>query len=226
MATETRTYPKISRKSWFLVRDRLKKSIPTAITPTLITSLSHMEDASARSNVINPLRELKLVDEENKPTALAERWRHDDDYAQVCTEIRENTYPKDLIEAFPAPDVSNKEAIKRWFMKAGQVGEKAAGMYTDTYLLLSEGNPNPRETASVTAPSRKRADAPRPIKTRPAEKGDLPKASNPIEEPPLHKKRMPSIHIDVQVHISPETSPEQIDHIFESMAKHLGTYVQ
>ena len=31
----------------------------------------------------------------------------------------------------------------------------------------------------------------------------------------------PSIHIDIQIHISPEVSPEQIDKIFESMAKHI-----
>ena len=32
----------------------------------------------------------------------------------------------------------------------------------------------------------------------------------------------PSIHIDVQIHISPESSAEQINQIFESMGKHLG----
>ncbi len=31
----------------------------------------------------------------------------------------------------------------------------------------------------------------------------------------------PSIHIDIQVHIAPEASTEQIDHVFASMAKHL-----
>ena len=31
----------------------------------------------------------------------------------------------------------------------------------------------------------------------------------------------PSLHIDVQIHISPESSSEQIDQIFASMAKHL-----
>lgn len=31
----------------------------------------------------------------------------------------------------------------------------------------------------------------------------------------------PSLHIDIQVHISPDSSPEQIDKIFESMANHL-----
>jgi len=31
----------------------------------------------------------------------------------------------------------------------------------------------------------------------------------------------PKLHVDIQIHISPDSSPEQIDKIFESMAKHL-----
>lgn len=31
----------------------------------------------------------------------------------------------------------------------------------------------------------------------------------------------PEVHIDIQIHISPESTAEQIDKIFESMAKHL-----
>jgi len=33
--------------------------------------------------------------------------------------------------------------------------------------------------------------------------------------------RQPSVHIDLQIHISPEATPEQIDHIFESISRHL-----
>ena len=33
--------------------------------------------------------------------------------------------------------------------------------------------------------------------------------------------RQPSVHIDFQIHISPEASPEQIDQIFASMRRHL-----
>lgn len=32
---------------------------------------------------------------------------------------------------------------------------------------------------------------------------------------------VPSVHIDLQIHISPEASAEQIDTIFASIAKHL-----
>ncbi|MDN7619565.1 hypothetical protein QZM39_06950 [Burkholderia cenocepacia] len=42
--------------------------------------------------------------------------------------------------------------------------------------------------------------------------------------PPVGSAFSPKLHIDVQIHISPESSAEQIDKIFESMAKHLKDF--
>jgi glycine cleavage system regulatory protein len=36
-----------------------------------------------------------------------------------------------------------------------------------------------------------------------------------------HTSLGPALHIDIQIHISPEASADQIDQIFASMAKHL-----
>ncbi len=237
MATAA-TYPKISKKLWWLIRDRFKKTLPTVVTTTLVTSLSSMEEASARSNVLSPLRELGLLDQENEPTDLATRWRHDDEYAAVCHEIRKETYPAELIEAFPEPGASHKEKIKTWFMKVGNVGESAARMYADTYLLLSQADPTKREeTASSAAPARtvksKATIASKtrtPVVSKPSESNSI--APEQVKQHPPEAPasaghhRVPAIHIDVQVHISPDTSAEQIDRIFESMAKHLGAYIK
>ena len=232
MAT-TATYPKISRKLWWLLRERFKKSVPSVVTPTLVTSLAPMKDGSARSNVISPLRDLGLLDVENRPTELAARWRHDDEYAYVCHEIRQKTYPPELIEAFSEPELTQKEQIKTWFMKRGDVGEVAAKMYADTYLLLSQADPTGVEEKTTASSTRRtpgpanKAESKRPTKHSPvqepvtAQTAQL--ANNP--ETTTHR-RLPAIHIDVQVHISPDTSPEQIDRIFESMAKHLGTFTK
>lgn len=238
MATEIKgkTYPKISRKLWWLIRDRLVKSIPSVVTPTLVTSLAQMAESSARSNVIAPLRELGLLDAENKPTELAQRWRHDDEYKTVCHEIRENTYPQELVEAFPDAGPESKEAIKNWFMKKGQVGEVAAKMYADTYILLCQADLNGKTDSSL--PSTK--STPRPSKITKREKttsaasaaltttSQEPTTLSTLEHQGAHssQRRLPAIHIDVQVHISPDTSSDQIDRIFESMAKHLGTYIK
>jgi hypothetical protein len=192
-----------------------------------------MADASARSNVISPLRDLGLLDQDNKPTPLATRWRHDDEYAAVCHEIRQKTYPHELVDAFPEADASQKEPIKNWFMKVGQVGEVAAKMYTDTYLLLTQADATKVEEKSATASPQRASRPTPPSKTRrsaeAAQNSIAPTAPvPPIVEAhaPTQQRRMPAIHIDVQVHISPDTSPEQIDRIFESMAKHLGNFTK
>jgi len=229
----TATYPKISRKLWWLLRERFKKSIPSMVTPTLVTSLAKMTDASARSNVMSPLRDLGLLDQDNKPTDLATRWRHDDEYVSVCHEIRQKTYPHELIEAFSEADASQKEQIKSWFMKVGHVGESAARMYTDTYLLLTQADPE-RIDEKFSTPTPHRPTGPAP-KTENKRSGRVPTIPAAVKTPTAESadnqgttthRRLPAIHIDVQVHISPDTSPEQIDRIFESMAKHLGTFTK
>lgn len=57
----------------------------------------------------------------------------------------------------------------------------------------------------------------------------VPAARPTHAQPQLHAAASgptPSVHIDIQIHISPEASPDQIDQIFKSMAKHLyGTKV-
>lgn len=228
-----KTYPKISRKIWWLLRDRLKKSVPSTISPTIISALTPMADASARANVIAPLRELGLIDVGAKPTELAERWRHDDEYTKVCHEIRAMVYPRELIEAFPEASPSQREAVKSWFMKVGQVGEGAAGKYTDTYMLLSDASPSkPSEKPQPDSVAR----AARAVSKAKAERAPVPsKPRAPSVQPPstqlpaetgTHARRLPAIHIDVQVHISPDTPPDQIDRIFESMAKHLGSFIK
>lgn len=78
---------------------------------------------------------------------------------------------------------------------------------------------------------RKRVTTSRTTSTKPteadkptiSEKPPLPEKLSSIEKPPILKdeSRIPSLHIDIQVHISPQSSDTQIDKVFESMAKHL-----
>ena len=41
------------------------------------------------------------------------------------------------------------------------------------------------------------------------------------EKPKIYVKNRPDIHIDLQIHISPESTTEQIETIFACMAKHI-----
>lgn len=56
--------------------------------------------------------------------------------------------------------------------------------------------------------------------TKKAETEDI--VSKPKETPvQTERPSQPSVHIDFQIHISPEATPEQIDQIFDSMRRHL-----
>lgn len=123
-------------------------------------------------------------------------------------------------------------------MKVGHVGESAARMYADTYLLLSQADPTKsEETTSSAKPSgavKSKVTAATKTKAAVAKKPSetLSSVTEQIKQQPTESpassshRRVPAIHIDVQVHISPDTSAEQIDRIFESMAKHLGSYIK
>jgi len=98
MAEQT-SYPMFSEKSWWIVRDKFKASIPASVTTNYVKTLLTLgSDASANNNVILPMKRLGLIDEENKPTALANDWRLDDKYQTVCKTIVKNIYPTELLE--------------------------------------------------------------------------------------------------------------------------------
>lgn len=78
-------------------------------------------------------------------------------------------------------------------------------------------NPSSWRPTIKQRPSRTRATAPSPP-AKNIESGAIPIES---KEFITTKEEQPSIHIDFQIHISPETTPEQIDQIFTSMRRHL-----
>ena len=81
MAEQNNSFPTISEKNWWTIRERFKSSLPSVVSTTYIKSLLSMaNDNSANSNVISPLKRIGLIDDENKPTALANDWRIDDKY--------------------------------------------------------------------------------------------------------------------------------------------------
>jgi hypothetical protein len=226
------SYPKISRNTWSKLRARFKKSIPSVVTPAFVNSVVTMADQSALSNVINPLQLLGIIDDQRKPTDLASQWRHDDEYPAVCKIIRERIYPQDLLDTYPGGDAAEKPGIARWFMKSAGVGDAAARMFADTYSILAQGDlARLEEKVASTSSGGKRNNTTQAARKAAPAKASEPIAqleeSAPLPEKPAHSKplgRFPAVHIDVQVHISPDTSAEQIDRIFESMAKHLGNF--
>jgi hypothetical protein len=184
-----------------------------------------MTPQSATVNVIRPLRAVGLIDEENRPTERARHWRDDNQYADVCNEIRHAVYPEELLDLFPGPEVDRSQA-ERWFANHTGQGQTAVQHMARFFALLTRADPS--ESERTPSDPREKKDGPKPKRSqRPTEAKALDSEAAKELAPaisaaqPSYATRRPSLHIDIQIHISPESSAEQIDHIFASMAKHL-----
>jgi len=208
------TYPAIPVKHWWTLRKRFQQSIPSTVTPGFLTTTLGMKEQSAKANIIPSLVMMGIIDQEGKPRERAARWRDDVEYPEVCREIRNELYPQELLDAVPGPSV-DRPAVERWFASRTGVGQVAARRFALVYELLTIATlPEKRETPPMPAKPKS------PVK---------PKAKSSVSDESAAKEKellalsdtVPSIHIDIQIHVSPDAKPDQIDQIFASMAKHL-----
>lgn len=217
---DKQTYPMISEKNWWDLRNQFKKTIPSNVNPSYVKSLlGFNSDDSARNNIILPLKQLGIIDEEGKPTALANEWRSDEKYENACKAMLTAIYPQELTDLFPDEEIDSSR-VKAWFMDTASIGQSAAGKIANTFILI--------RTAKVKEPTAKKAAAPKNGAPKKKTRVTMPVPDAPSIQPqkaPAQDQSAgvvsPSVHIDIQVHISPDASAEQIDKIFESMAKHL-----
>lgn len=235
MTDEKKSYPKIPRNNWFLLRDKFKQRTPEKVSPSYVATALGMSEASASANIIPPLRTFALIDDDGKPTDLAFDWRDDEKYPEVCKTILERVYPQELRDIFHNPADINVKGIESWFARQTKSGEAAAKKSAAAYVMLLEADlskakatKDPKsskqnsgvEKKTVKQPAQKAA-ASASLAAKKAERQETP--TTPDATPGTGGKPTfsPKLHVDIQIHISPDSSPEQIDKIFESMAKHL-----
>jgi hypothetical protein len=215
------TYPRIPAKIWWQLRAAASRSPPKEITTSYLESLLGISEGTAQ-NLLPNLRVIGLIDSNNKTQPLIHEWRDDETYAKACGVMLERVYPDELRNLAPAPN-PDRSQVMRWIMRKTMTGETSTSQMAAFYLLLAKGDPVDGEVAeNGDAPKPKAKPKPAPPDAKRAVRPAAPE--KPVEEahppaPPKH--RAPSMHIDMQIHISPQASPEQIEAIFASMAKHL-----
>lgn len=239
MANGDASFPKISVSSWWKLRELFRNKVPAIVTPSYLASALSMEESSAKSNVIGPFKKIGIIGDDGKPTDLAYDWRDDHKYHQVCTSLIESCYPQELKDLFHTPD-ANLQKLTSWFMNSARCGEPAAKHFARFYLLLLKADPNEIEIKAVKKESSKKsAVAPQKAAVKKATKPPAiapsgiahtePSTTTPAttaQHQPVKTilNNSPELHINVQLHISPESSADQIDKIFASMAKHLKDF--
>jgi len=212
---QRKTYPVIPAKHWWSLRNRFQQSIPNAVTPGFLATTLGMKEQSAKGNIIPSLVVMGIIDQEGKPTDRAVRWRDDVEYSEVCREIRNELYPQELLDSMPGPSI-DRSAVERWFATKTGLGDTAVKRFAVVYELLAKATvPEKREASPISARPRP------PTKRRPSKKASEEPPAKEAEKPVIFSGVEPSIHIDIQIHISPDAKLDQIDQIFASMAKHL-----
>lgn len=224
-------YIQFSSRVWWALRKKFIQSMPSRVTDNYLVGILSIASSTAKLTIIPPLKKMGLIDSEGKPTQRAIRWRDDGQYPDVCAEIREELYPQELLDTFPDQNAS-RTSVENWFARTTGVGESASGKMALFYLLLTEANPAKQENTSNTAKTSSQASKSNTASTKKA-KPDKSSgtAQEPLPQEPIQSSQpqppqngnsiMPTLHIDIQIHIPPDASPEQIEHIFASMAKHL-----
>jgi hypothetical protein len=218
------TFPVIPSAHWWVLRKKFKQSIPGVVTDNYIASVLDMQLSSARANVLPALKATKIIDGDGKPLERAKRWRDDDQYSKVCDEIRRDIYPEELLDGIPDPS-SNKNTAERWFANHTGGGEAAVRKITQFYILLSEADPSKAPDGSEPA-SKAKPQASVKATRKTQKPNSLPVSPQVVESGSSKDKRQlpstgPSVHINLQIHISADASTDQIEQVFASMAKHI-----
>ena len=214
-------FPVLPISNWWDLRKRFRQSIPSSITEGYVASTLTMDPKSARYNVLPGLKQTGLISDDGEvKQERAKRWRDDEHYPEVCDEIRKEIYPQELLDAFPKPTEGDRSAVARWFANRAGLGTVAVNKMATFYLMLSEADPT-----KMAEPAKLKVEK---LKTKPKVE---PKVKVTEKKEPIDTKvsvgveeglNIPSININIEVHISSDASETQIDNIFASMAKHLN----
>ena len=129
------TAPVLNVTAWWTLRQHFSRTLPKVVSETYLATVLSLKEGPAR-NVLRNLKVLGLVDEDNRPTDLALRWRDDEQYAAACEEIAERAYPDELRAAVPGPDPA-PTAAAQWFQRSRRLGDGGAKNAARTYVLIA-----------------------------------------------------------------------------------------
>ena len=162
-------------------------------------------NSSNDASLLTALRFIGLIDQSNATTEVWKQYRGANHGLVLANAIR-NGY-KELYAVYPDAHARTATEIAHVISTSSNAGKQAITKTVRTFQKLCDEADF--SATGETAPSTSLSEAP------------MVTNNNFTAPPPISGVVSPSLHIDIQVHISPEASADQIDKIFESMAKHL-----
>lgn len=168
--------------------------------------------SSNDSSLLTVLKQVGLIDGSSTPTARWQSYRGANHKRVLGDAIREGY--KELFAVYPDAWKRTQQELEHVFSTSSSAGKQVIGKTVTTFKNLCAN----AEFAETTGGGGHEIHTTSPLHAavssgaRQGEVTGAPKANAALG---------PSVHIDIQVHISPESTPEQIDQIFKSMSKHL-----
>lgn len=230
MATSEDSFPTLSSSVWWRLRRKFNSNFPkSAISDEYLASVLEMKKVSVRNNgILANLKLMKLLDEESKCTERANIWRIDEKYTQVCQDILKDVYPQELLDIGTSPE--NRNSIFNWFKSKKGAGDSQASKLTQMYLLLanpdlSQQDKDAAKSSTKNSNNKKGNDKKQDVTSEKEQSSQIYRetaADNRVGEGTATTSFAPALNINIQIHISADSTAEQIDQIFASMAKHLN----
>jgi hypothetical protein len=220
MADNNSKYPMLASSCWWALRKRFQQSISPSVTDSYLSSILNIQRASAKTNIIPYLIQMGIIDNEGKTLERANLWRNDDLYPQVCNDILNEIYPDEILHI--ASGEIDRRAITNWFSTKTGAGSSAVAKMVSLFLLLVKADPSeqsekkPSITNKVEKPKQQKKEI---VKKEADTKGEI--LMSPKSDTLIPSAFIPSINLNLQIHISADATLDQIDQIFASMAKHL-----
>lgn len=213
---ESPGYPQIPSNVWWGLRALLKRRPTVRVDEMLLASDLGVQLVAAKQ-YLKELKRAKLLDDDGRPTDVANKWRNDETYAEAVEAIVSEVYPESLRLTSP-PGEASRAKVVNWFTLQG-LGTGAAGNKAATYLMISSGEPldlsaggAQKSKGTVAKAPREAPEGRREGKKKADVREDVGKTRRDISMP---------LNINVQVHISADASNEQIETIFRSMRRYL-----
>lgn len=173
------------------------------------------------------LKTLGIIDEEGKTGERARQWRDDARYPAVCKEIREQVYPPELLHAVTGKN--ERAQAESWFANKTGAGAGAVARMAVLYMLLLEADASKQPEAKTdrTPLEKKRKEKAvgraesKHDHAQPAPFAPEPEARHRVTAMTPPHPQFGGVNINLEIHISADATPDQIDAIFAGMARHI-----
>lgn len=181
--------------------------VPPKVTVAWLKSLGFT--SSNDTTVLPILKFIGLCDQAGVPS---DSWKHyrGGQHGAVLAGCIQAGY-SELFAIYPSAHQQSDSDMSSFFTTRSNAGKQVISKTVTTFKTLCG-------KADFSSPAHQQTQAPNPARHAPSI--SPPPQTQAASSPSSHGLR-PEVHIDIQIHISPEATPTQIDQIFQSMSKHL-----